>query len=753
MEYSKKIDESMLDNITNNIDTALKNVYERKIPIEDLFSKIEESYDLSNFVINTIKEKDIIKSFSKLIKTKLCTKKIKINTIKDVSFFYHSMIAQINNSETDFHIKQILEIIGYLNFDSKGLKCELMNIPKSNKEKIQYYLIDKAKSFVEKNLTSNKAIYDFLKVNLILFLTDDNFQYVCLKFFLVINDFIYEKYGLFSNYDDYLMNFYYLYYKYTQENHLNEFKEKILSKIDEDNYAEFSLDKKFINEKYIAILLCNLNNLINNNNNFKLKIDNNLFNNPKLLKIFNLDKIDKEKIKLFFRYSIIQRNYLNFYNNKDENLSVSVDKLDYDEDKLHVFNIFFLIACGLYDKIEMESLQIFNYGNKVINLFKKYANILLEKINSVVLDIKKNNNIDLNDNELFGFGKIFNSFYVLYSNLNSNKYTGKKLKFNLIDTLAQKNDAPKPMFEIKFNLDKSEVDSNFSRISVDSKKNMDEEQIYHEKINATSLEEECKTYIMSKINDLINENSDQIQMIEIYKILFGMNFYIPYIDENFDLKFIPIKKQLNNINSEYPEYGYQEFDYLFKVIGNEDILMNQNDNKYLPFVSCLQININSQKYFNQFEYDVEVKDNQPFLIKKNALVIIENKLKFPSQKDKIVELIKIMVKKLNFIIKLIKNTTKDYYSYDNIQLLLIYDDVIVNRDELKKLISEEQIKSILISIPFNESTKFSVEIIYISQIMNIYNSSKVFDEINKMEAKIKKLEKIFHEHGWLNEEK
>ena len=133
MEYSKKIDESMLDNITNNIDTALKNVYERKIPIEDLFTKIEESYDLSNLVINTIKENDIIKSFSKLIKTKLGKKKIKINTIKDVSFFYNSMIAQIDNSETDFHIKQILEIIGYLNFDSKGIKCELMNIPKSNK--------------------------------------------------------------------------------------------------------------------------------------------------------------------------------------------------------------------------------------------------------------------------------------------------------------------------------------------------------------------------------------------------------------------------------------------------------------------------------------------------------------------------------------------------------------------------------------------------------------------------------------------
>ena len=110
------------------------------------------------------------------------------------------------------------------------------------------------------------------------------------------------------------MNFYYLYYKFTQENHLNEFKEKILSKIDEEYYTEFSLDKNFINKKYIEILLYNLNNLINNNNSFKLKIDNNLFNNPILLKIFNLRKY-KEKIKSFFRYSIAQRNYLNFYNN------------------------------------------------------------------------------------------------------------------------------------------------------------------------------------------------------------------------------------------------------------------------------------------------------------------------------------------------------------------------------------------------------------------------------------------------------
>ena len=54
--------------------------------------------------------------------------------------------------------------------------------------------------------------------------------------------------------------------------------------------------------------------------------------------------------------------------------------------------------------------------------------------------------------------------------MNGNKYKEVKLKFNLIDTLAKKSDVSKSILEIKFNFDKSEVDSNFSRIRVDSKK-------------------------------------------------------------------------------------------------------------------------------------------------------------------------------------------------------------------------------------------------------------------------------------------
>ena len=557
----------------------------------------------------------------------------------------------------------------------------------------------------------------------------------------MVNDFTREKYEDFSNYLDYELNFYYLYYKFSKKNNSNVFKDEILSKIDKDNYMKFSLNEIFINDEYLSILLSSLENLIENNKKFKIKIDDKLINNPTLLKIFNLKKIDKEKIKKFFKYDFIKENYLNFKNNSDENFTVLVDKLDYDEDenKLHLFNIFFLIACGLCDKIEKESLQIFNANNNVVNLFKKYANILLEKINSIISNIKNNNNEDLNSDEIFGFGKIFNNFYVLYSNLNNNKYEEEKLKFDLADTLIQKNNNSKPMLEIKFKLDKNEVDSNFSIT-------------YHEKINAASLEEECKTYIFEKIKDLIKENGEKIELIEIYKILLGMNFYIPFIDEDYNLKFIPTIKKLNNINPEYPEYGYQEFDCIFKVLGNEDILMNQNNNNYLPFVKCFQIKINSQKCKNQMEYGITIENNIQFSIKKNSLVIVENKLKFPTHKDKIIEYIKIIFKKLNFIINLIKNTTNDFNSYNNIQLLLIYDDVIINNHEITKMINVEQIKSILTTIPFTENAKFSVEIIYISQTVNIYNISKAFDKIDKMEKELKEVKKILAEHGWLKEE-
>ena len=234
----------------------------------------------------------------------------------------------------------------------------------------------------------------------------------------------------------------------------------------------------------------------------------------------------------------------------------------------------------------------------------------------------------------------------------------------------------------------------------------------------------------------------QIKLIEMYKILFGLNFFIPCVDENFSLKFIPVTKALyNKNNNNNQEYGYQEFDCLFKVLGNEDIPMNHVNvcSKGLPFVKNIQIRVNSMKNFNQMEFKVYIEDEKGFAIKKNALVLVENKIRFPKNKEKILEYITIMLKKLNFVIKLIKSTTKDFSLYQNIQLLFVYDDIIFDSDDLLKYISSDQIKSILVQIPFTERGNFTIEIIYISQTMNIYNILKSLDEMNKMKKKIEDL--------------
>ena len=443
-----------------------------------------------------------------------------------------------------------------------------------------------------------------------------------------------------------------------KKSNLSQFKEEILSEIAPYHYSKFSFDKNVLDGKYIAMLRGDLENLINNNKRFKLKIDEDLVNNPRLLKLFNLKKIDEAKIIKFFKYSIIQENYLKYFKNTKDNFELLVDELDYNDNKLHVFNIYFIISCGLLDKIETDSLQIFNEDNNVIILFQKYAKILIENINNIILKIKNQDNIILDNKEIFGFGKVFKTFYVLYTNLSDKKYEAERLKFDMIDNSVQKNIASNNALKINIKLNKSENDTNFTKNSEDSIQNLNKEQSYYEKINSSSLEDVCKNYIFSQINDLINDNLAQIKLIEMYKILFGLNFFIPCVDENFSLKFIPVTKALyNKNNNNNQEYGYQEFDCLFKVLGNEDIPMNHVNacSKGLPFVKNIQIRVNSMKNFNQMEFKVYIEDEKGFAIKKNALVLVENKIRFPKNKEKILEYIAIMLKKLNFVIKLIKS--------------------------------------------------------------------------------------------------
>ena len=471
-----------------------------------------------------------------------------------------------------------------------------------------------------------------------------------------------------------------------------------------------------------------------------------------MLKLFNLNEINIERIKQFFSYSLITQNYSKYTSSKEKNIEISVDDLEYTKDKLNVFSIFFLIACGLANKIDKECLQIFNEDNKVITLFKKYGEILLDNLNENIKCVENQSNDFPNKSENLGFGKIFNSFHVLFTDLNDDKYKVEDLIFDLTKDINGNNGHPKKIAKIKI-ITKSEKNTNFTRISGKSN-NLNDCQHYHEKINSNNIEKSCKTYILSKITDLIEDNTYNIEFIELYKILFSVNYFIPYVSKDYSLKFLPLSNQFNFANTE--EYGYQEFDLMFKVNSGENIYLNQikNGNVELPIIKSNEIEINSINKSGQNNFQIMFYNEKEFSIKKNALVIIENKIQFPNKSELLNQYITVMLKKLNFILKLIKNTSNNVGKYDNIQLLLIYDELIHDSEKINQFLNKEDIKKILTDIPFNENAHFTIEIIYMSQIINYFNISKMNDkmkdmkkEMKNMDERIKKLERLINSHG------
>jgi len=204
---------------------------------------------------------------------------------------------------------------------------------------------------------------------------------------------------------------------------------------------------------------------------------------------------------------------------------------------------------------------------------------------------------------------------------------------------------------------------------------------------------------------------------------------------------------MNNSTNNFLEYGFQEFDCLFKVLSSKDLSINNKKNIIsLPFVKNFQVKINCINW-EQNNIKIDIENNNEFLLKSKALVLIENKIKFPNKKELFIEYIMIMVKKLNFIIKLIRHTTNGFRTYENIQLLLIYNDIIFNTENLDKYISKEDIKEIMKKASFTKNVKFTIEIVYISQVMHSYNISNVLNKMHKMESELEEMKKKLIQKG------
>ena len=83
------------------------------------------------------------------------------------------------------------------------------------------------------------------------------------------------------------------------------------------------------------------------------------------------------------------------------------------------------------------------------------------KVNENIKCIENKSNDIPNKNERFGFGKICDSYHVLYSDLNDDKYKIEELKFDLTKNPNGNNDQPKKIAKIKI-ITKSEKNANFT---------------------------------------------------------------------------------------------------------------------------------------------------------------------------------------------------------------------------------------------------------------------------------------------------
>ena len=250
MEYSALEKDNIALKHINSVDLIFKSLYERKITTDKAFSEISNIIDISFFQGNNMKQEDVIISIYRYIKNEMkkMNKKIKGKPgIKSVIYDYNLMIHQAKSSNKSSKYIQFIELIGNLIFNENKINFDFENGPKTEAERIGSFLIYEAIKLIEKKVINEEAITDFLKLNHLLFLTNDDLQYKCLQFFLIIALLLSEKYAKFLDYYEFLLYFYYSYYKFLKKENLTIFKEEILSQLDIVNYLDFSFDTNVLN--------------------------------------------------------------------------------------------------------------------------------------------------------------------------------------------------------------------------------------------------------------------------------------------------------------------------------------------------------------------------------------------------------------------------------------------------------------------------------------------------------------------------
>ena len=443
---------------------------------------------------------------------------------------------------------------------------------------------------------------------------------------------------------------------------------------------EYFYEHKNINQ-FIKETSDNINNLNKYDDETLKKYQNkyNEFGNLNILELsknyfdfFNLKKKWKnEDILKYFTPKNIEKNY-KMINDKPSLINsenIVVDSLKYDENKLHLFSPEFLISNGLKSQIELNDMEMFNDDNYAVDVFSKYINQIIEKINESI------NNGDFNTNYI-------KNNLIKINQLDFLHYISAKLDYNIIRGLeSQKNNYIKNAFirlKIGDEYDKKiKSENSASKSSISKSKLSDYQKKYSE-------------YLESIINEKLIKNIDNKDLISLPNILFMFNLKIPILDKtNNSLMFKSLHldffhPEKKGINDNY-YYGCKEIDAIFQSKSEKEY--NVLDSQYF------HTNITFVKQKNDTEFFLKEKND--FSIFPKSVVFCEIKNTFPNTQKGNEDVLKIPIAQ-NEEIK------KDYsicyiddkdplYSYNNQLIKLIkkfkyffntFRDNIVNKEDI-----------------------------------------------------------------------
>ena len=420
----------------------------------------------------------------------------------------------------------------------------------------------------------------------------------------------------------------------------------------------------------------------------KILIYKHLYKNKNIMKfiketsenIHNLNNFDDEILK---KYQIEYNEFENlniFEVSKNASNFFNLEKNYNDGDILKFFtpknikNNYKMIENNLSPKIELNDIEIFNNDNYAVDIFARYINQIIEKINESI------------NNDNFYTDFIINNIIKTHK-LDFLRYISAKLDNETIKELeSQKNN----YFKNDFILLKV-LDGKNNNIKIEKK----EESDSINSISKSKLSDDRKKYseyLETIINEKLIKNIDKKDLIYLPNILFMLNLKIPVLDEknnslifkSLHLDFFHSEKK--DINENY-YYGCKEIDAFYQNISEKEY--NVFDSQYF------HTNITFVKSKNDKGFILQ--DKKEFSIFPKSILFCEIKNTFPNTQKGNEEVLKIKIEQQQK-----KEIKKDYsicyidendplFGYNNQLIKLIkkfryffktLKDKKINKDEL-----------------------------------------------------------------------